>query len=46
MGSPSGGKGPLRERDRNSTGRSGSRRGGREGGERGVLDIENNVRIR
>ena len=40
MGSPSGGRGPSRERDINSTGRSGSRRGGgREGrgggGERG-----------
>ena len=33
MGSPSGGRRPSRERDRNSTGRSGSRRrkGGREG---------------
>ena len=36
MGSPSGGRGPSRERDRNSTGRSGSRRRGgwRGGGER------------
>ena len=35
MGSPSGGRGPLKERDRNSTGRSGSRRGGRGGGGEG-----------
>ena len=43
MGSPSGGRGPSRERDRNSTGRSGSRKrvggegkeGERRGGERG-----------
>ena len=35
MGSPNGGRGPSRERDRNSTGRSGSRRtGGRREGER------------
>ena len=59
MGCPSGGRGPSRERDGNSTGRSGSRRrgGGRErergagGGEgggvgAGVLDSENNGRIR
>ena len=37
MGNPSGGRGPSRKRDRNSTGRSGSRRrrgerGGRGGG--------------
>ena len=32
MGSPSGGRGPSRERDRNSTGRSGSRRRGGGGG--------------
>ena len=37
MGCPSGRRGPLRERGRNSTSRSGSRRGGREGrGGRGV----------
>ena len=41
MGCPSGGRGPSRERDRNSAGRSGSRRGGgvegreRSGGKRG-----------
>ena len=41
MGCPSGGRGPSRERDRNPTGRSGSRRrggegaGGGGGGERG-----------
>ena len=37
MGCPSGGRGPSRERDRNSTSRSGSRRrgGGGEGRERG-----------
>ena len=37
MGSPSGGRGSSRERNRNSTGQSGSRRrgGGRDGGERG-----------
>ena len=55
MGCPSGGRGPSRERDRNPTGRSGSRRrgGGREGREggggsvgAGVLDSENNGRIR
>ena len=34
MGSPSGGRGPARERDNNSTGRSGRRRGGRGGGVR------------
>ena len=50
---PSGGRGPSRERDKNSTGRNGSRRrggrgrGGRGGGgEAGVLDSENNGRIR
>ena len=58
MGSRSGGRGPSRERDRNSTGRSGSRRRGggggeeegrgREGGDVGarVFDSENNGRIR
>ena len=52
MSFPSGGRGPSRERDRNSTSRSGSRRrggggGGRGGGvEAGVLDSENNGRIR
>ena len=34
MGSRSGGRGPSRERDRNSTGRSGSRRRGGGKGER------------
>ena len=55
MGSSSGGRGPSRERDRNSTGRSGTRRRGEEGGGAGgrgggvgteVLDSENNGRIR
>ena len=59
MSCPSGGRGPSRERDRNSTSRRGSRRrGGGRGGERerrggegggvgaGVLDSENNGRIR
>ena len=47
MGSPSGRRGPSREKDRNSTGRSRSRRRGRgEGGGvgAGVLDSENNGR--
>ena len=35
MGSPSGGRGPSKERDRNSTGRSGSRRRGGEGNGKG-----------
>ena len=45
MGCPSGGRGPSRERDGNSTGRSGSRRRGGGVGA-GVLDSENNGRIR
>ena len=39
MGCPSGGRGPSRERDRNSTGRSGSRRRGGGGGEGRERDI-------
>ena len=43
MGSPSGGRGPSRERDINSTGRSGSRKWGGEGrgksGGRGGGDV-------
>ena len=53
MGSPSGGRGPSKKRDRDSTGRSGSRRRrgvgggeGRGGGVEGVLSSENNGRIR
>ena len=54
MGSPSGGRSPSREKDRNSTSRSGSRKrgGGGRAGERGgnvgagVLDSEHNGRIR
>ena len=49
MSCPSGGKRPSRERDGNSTSRSGSRMGGggRGGGVgAGVLDSENNGRIR
>ena len=54
MGSPSGGRGPLRERDRSSTGQNGSRRrrgGGGGGGGRGggvgpgVLSSENKRKI-
>ena len=55
MGCPSGGRGPSRERDRDYTSRSGSRRMGGRGGRgaegrgggvgAGVLDSENNERI-
>ena len=45
MGCPSGGRGPSRVRGRNSTSGSG-RRGRGEGVGAGVLDSENNGRIR
>ena len=51
MSSPSGGRRPSRERDRNSTGRSGRRRRRRGGGKRGgvgagVSNSENDGKIR